>query len=568
MHRGGFMEETRTKTRVERKKKKVWPWVVAAVAVVAVAVVACVLLWPRPLVTAPGYIAADLERAEIYNEEGGVAGTPARGTQVTYVVEEEDEDYPGLVRLVMGEEEFAWVKKENLVDDPSAVVTTQKMYVRTAVNLLDQAGEAAGYLADKGQELTVTGFEQLDEQGVVGRYQVSMTVDGTTHEGYVRAGYLCRTQEEALKQYDEQTYQLHVERGDSWGGGDAAGLDYFPREKAKFADNVMPTEVKSLYLNNEFVANVDTYLDIANNCGINAFVIDIQDGGAIGYASPTMQKYSPSAYESAYNTREEYQAAVKKIKDAGYYIIGRITAFNDPNLAIDHPECLIANPDGSPKRIVGMYWPSVYNRWVWQYKVDLALEAVELMGFNEIQFDYVRFPDGTWDYEDWEIDYRNTYGESKAQAVQRFLMYAADRIHDAGAYLSADVFGECAEDYVCAYGQYWPAISNVADVISAMPYPDHYAPYGDYLPWEHPYDTLYAFGAKAAQRQTETASPAVVRTWIQAYSAIREPYTYYGPNEVGAQIRALRDTGNTGGYMTWHGAADIGKYYALMPAFD
>jgi len=242
------MEETRTKTRVERKKKKVWPWVVAAVAVVAVAVVACVLLWPRPLVTAPGYIAADLERAEIYNEEGGVAGTPARGTQVTYVVEEEDEDYPGLVRLVMGEEEFAWVKKENLVDDPSAVVTTQKMYVRTAVNLLDQAGEAAGYLADKGQELTVTGFEQLDEQGVVGRYQVSMTVDGTTHEGYVRAGYLCRTQEEALKQYDEQTYQLHVERGDSWGGGDAAGLDYFPREKAKFADNVMPTEVKSLYL--------------------------------------------------------------------------------------------------------------------------------------------------------------------------------------------------------------------------------------------------------------------------------------------------------------------------------
>ena len=205
---------------------------------------------------------------------------------------------------------------------------------------------------------------------------------------------------------------------------------------------------------------------------------------------------------------------------------------------------------------------------MWQYKVDLALEAVELMGFNEIQFDYVRFPDGTWYYEDWELDYRNTYNESKAQAVQRFLMYAADRLHDAGVYVSADVFGECAEAYVCSYGQYWPAISNVVDVISAMPYPDHYAASGDWLPWEHPYDTMYGFGADAAERQTETASPAVVRTWIQCYNAFVEPYTYYGPSQVSDQIQALEDTGNTGGYMTWHGASSTGKYYSLMPAFD
>ena len=572
------MEEMKTRSRTVRKKKKVWPWI-AGVVVIAAAVVAAVLLRPRPLVTAQAYVAADLETAPIYNEEGAACGELVRGSTVTYVVEEANEERPGMLRLVMSvpadaeevfedEATFAWIEETSLTDDPAKVVQTKAMYVRTAVNLLDQAGETAGYLADKGQELTVIGFEQMDEQGVVGRYKVSMTIGGATHEGYILAGYLCRTQEEALKQYDDQVYQLHVDRGDSWGGGDAAGLDYFPREKASFTDNVMPSEVKALYLNNEFVDDVDTYLDIANSSGINAFVIDIQDGGAIGYASPTMQKYSPSAYADAYNTLEEYQAAVKKIKDAGYYIIGRITAFNDPNLAIDHPECLIAGVNGSPKKIVGMYWPTVYNRWVWQYKVDLALEAIELMGFNEIQFDYVRFPDGTWYYEDWELDYRNTYGESKVQAVQRFLMYAADRIHDAGAYLSADVFGECAEDYVCAYGQYWPAISNVVDVISAMPYPDHYAASGDYLPWEHPYDTLYAFGAKAAQRQTETASPAVVRTWIQAYSAIREPYTYYGPNEVGAQIRALRDTGNTGGYMTWHGGSDISKYYSLIPAFN
>ena len=88
------------------------------------------------------------------------------------------------------------------------------------------------------------------------------------------------------------------------------------------------------------------------------------------------------------------------------------------------------------------------------------------------------------------------------------------------------------------------------------------------MPWEHPYETMYAFGQKAAQRQLETASPAAVRTWVQAYNAIREPYNTYGPEEVGAQIKALRDTGNTGGYLTWNGASPLGKYWALAPAFD
>ena len=167
-----------------------------------------------------------------------------------------------------------------------------------------------------------------------------------------------------------------------------------------------------------------------------------------------------------------------------------------------------------------------------------------------------------------EIDYRNPYNESKAQAVQRFLMYACDRLHAVGAYVSADVFGECAEDYVCAYGQYWPAITNVVDAISAMPYPDHYGASGDWLPWEHPYETLYSFGTKAAERQTEVPTPGAVRTWIQAYSAIKEPYTYYGPNQIAAQIEALRDSGNTGGYMTWNGASSITKYYDIQSALD
>ena len=90
------------------------------------------------------------------------------------------------------------------------------------------------------------------------------------------------------------------------------------------------------------------------------------------------------------------------------------------------------------------------------------------------------------------------------------------------------MFGECANAYVTACGQYWPAISSVVDAISGMPYPDHYSAQGDYKPWEHPYTTVHNFGESAMARQSETASPGAVRTWIQCYNAIREPYNHYG----------------------------------------
>ena len=292
------------------------------------------------------------------------------------------------------------------------------------------------------------------------------------------------------------------------------------------------------------------------------------DGTAVSYASPVMQQYSPSAYAAAQDTMEGFKANVQKLRDAGYYVIGRITVFNDAHLAADHPEYVISDLNGTPLKISSMYWPSAYNRTVWQYKVDLALEAAAL-GFNEIQFDYIRFPDGAYKYEQaGTIDYKNTYGESKAQAVQRFLIYAAQRLHDAGYYISGDVFGECANAYVTACGQYWPAISSVVDAISGMPYPDHYSAQGDYKPWEHPYTTVHNFGESAMARQSETASPGAVRTWIQCYNAIREPYNHYGAAELADEVRALRDAGCTGGFMTWNGASDIDKYAEVISALS
>ena len=194
------------------------------------------------------------------------------------------------------------------------------------------------------------------------------------------------------------------------------------------------------------------------------------------------------------------------------------------------------------------------------------------MGFNEIQFDYVRFPDRTYKLEEnGTMNMRNDYGEEKAQAIQRFLMYACDEIHSVGAYVSADVFGESAYTYVAAYGQYWPSISNVVDVISAMPYPDHFNAHDfgiSEVVWTVPYKLMYTWGTYAANRQKEIPTPAIVRTWVQAYDTIKSPYIVYDSSKISDQIQGLYDAGLKGGYMTWNSGSSLVKYKYIAPSFQ
>ena len=512
--------------------------------------------------TAVGYVASPEASALVYDEEGTVLGSLTRGAEVHYVLADLDSDGT-CVRVVNGET-YVLLEKQHLTDRYEDAVQVETVYALRGMSLLDETGAVPGCAVEKGMALTVTGFDGLDEDGEVLRWRVSCD----RGEGYIAAANVRMTEEEALAQYDETLYQLHASRGDSWGGGDAAGLDYYPVEKGPIAGNDMPDEVRALYLNGSAVQYADSYLRVAEGSGVNAFVVDIVDGTAVSYASPVMQQYSPSAYAAAMDTMEGFQANVQKLKDAGYYLIVRITVFNDAHLAADHPEQVICDLSGTPLQISHMYWPSAYDRTVWQYKVDLALEAAAL-GFNEIQFDYVRFPDGTGGYEeDGNIDFRNEYDETKAQAIQRFLMYATDILHEYSVYVGADVFGETSGNYVTAYGQYWPAISNVADVISGMPYPDHFSQNGTYRPWEHPYETMVDWAESAAKRQSETPSPAIARTWIQAYDAIRPPYNSYGAQEVADEIRALSEQGLTGGFMAWNASCSLKKLEELRPAYE
>ena len=481
--------------------------------------------------------------------------------------------------IINNEQEYSQVKYDkneyyilssNLVDDINDAVLEKEMYVRTSVTLYEnlESIKIKG-LVEKGEKLEILGFNSINDDGSVDMYKVKYN----EQEGYVYGKYLVNNYEESILNYDEEgIYQIHKKRGDSWGGGDAGTLDYYPYEKPKFENNVMPSEVRSLYMDASAVYNVDEYIKLAKESGINAIVVDIKDG-IVAYPANAMKEYSITNYNRAINSYEEYKNAIKKIKDAGLYVIGRITTFKDSNYATDHPEdTILDTATGKSYNHDGSYWPSAFSRDVWEFNVSLAIESVKEMGFNEIQFDYVRFPDRVQSLEKaGKIDYNNTYNESKAQAIQRFVMYACDEIHKYGAYVSIDVFGEAAHTYVTPYGQYWPAISNVADVISGMPYPDHFGKY-DYNfkepVWTIPYDLLYKWGNEfVVNRQKEIPTPAIVRTWIQAYDAIKDPKVIYDADMVSKEIQGLYDAGLTGGFITWNGSSSLTKYKEISSAF-
>lgn len=465
-----------------------------------------------------------------------------------------------------------YILKENVVNSLDKVAAESEVYIRTSCTVyLNQSSGSILGVAKKGEKYEVLGIDKVDEKGEVNIYKIKYN----DQEGYIYRKYVVYNEQDALAKYDTGS-TVHDDRGDKYGGGNAGELDYYPVEKKVFENNKMPEKVYALYLNGskEVISKIDEYILYAKETKINTFVVDIKDNEAPRYASEVMKTYSKTNYEKASNSVEEYRNAIAKLKDEGFYVIGRITVFKDKYYAQDNPDTAIADSrTNQPFLYAKTYWPSPYNRKVWQFNVDLAKEAVSLMKFNEIQFDYVRFPDRTISYEKQGLmDFKNTYGESKAQAIQMFLMYACDELHKLNIYVSADVFGESAHTYVTSYGQYWPAISNVVDVISAMPYPDHFNQY-EYgfkkSVWTMPYEILNYWGKNyASKRQEEIPTPAITRTWIQAYNVIRNVDRIdYNAKEVENQIKGLFDAGLTGGYMTWNSASSLEKYKMQKDAY-
>ena len=510
------------------------------------------------------YLASDKSEVTLYNYDENnnfkEDKKQARGTKVTSFDKTIEENNTKYTQIEYNNTNY-YVNSRNLVSDIKDSVLEKTKYVRTSVTVYENEKDSKiSSFIKKGNEISITGYDTLNEDGTVNMYKISK--DDIT--GYVYNKYLVDTMEEATANYNENSvYDTHKDRkypGRELHGGKASTLDYYPYEKPQFKDNPLMKNAKAMYLNAATISSIDSYLKIAKENGVNAIVVDIKDG-ALAYSSEVAKEMSPTAYATAMNDNSAYKSAIDKIKEAGIYAIGRIVVFNDVHYGKDHPEDCISS------KASNRLWPSAYSRGAWQYNVELAKEAVHEMGFNEIQFDYVRFPEDAYNMSvSGNSDFKNKYDEEKAEAVQNFLFYAADQLHKEGVYLSVDVFGECSGEYVTAYGQYWPAISNIVDAISSMPYTDHFGRSVD--TWSNPYQTMNNRAKGAAARQKEIPTPAVARTWITAYDTpYWKPTVIYNASKIEDQVRALYDNGLDGGFITWNSSSSLAKYEQIKSAF-
>lgn len=489
-----------------------------------------------------------------------------KNKKVTY----EDKIYQ---QVLIDNKEY-YVEKTSLEKDKTNIVKEKTLYIRTTTSIIESPTNPKILgLAKKGDSLEVLNYDKIDITGNVNLYKIKQG----NIIGYVYGKYLVKTKEESIKNYMSEVYdQIHNKIKNTYNGGEAIKLDFYPNQKPVFPNNKMPDSVYALYLNcsSNTIKNIDNYIEFAKDTKINAFVVDIKDNQTPAFPAKIFESLSPTNYNHAINTYEDYKTAITKLKENGFYVIGRITVFKDNYYITDHKEDAILNKETNlPYLHNGSYWPSAYNRNVWYFNVELAKEAIDEFGFNEINFDYVRFPDRMNKVSNI-IELNNTYDEDKTEAIQRFIQYATDILHEKEVYVSVDVFGETTNGtYTTAYGQYWPAISNIVDVISGMPYPDHFSSgyYGIKKPWNNPYLLMKYWAGYAMDRQKETPTPAKVRTWIQAYDVMKHVDSNgiaYEAKQIEEQIRGLFDSGATDGYITWLSNSKLEKYITQKNAFQ
>lgn len=338
---------------------------------------------------------------------------------------------------------------------------------------------------------------------------------------------------------------------------DLKNIDFSPVEKPNFTEKPKKTNVRGIYLTVYSAASdkkMDELIALTKRTPINAFVIDVKDdSGHLLFKTDAEKTYLGE--NKKYYPIADMEKFMKKLKDNNIYTIARIVSFKDPRYAKKNPDkAIIKRADGTPyTNSDGVIWVSAHDRNLWKYNIDVAKEAAKL-GFNEIQFDYVRFPASNGGKLDKQLDYRNVKSETKPETIQKYLKYARKELQPLGVYISADVYGQVgssADDM--GLGQHWETVSNEVDIISPMAYPSHYGNgvYGLSVPDANPYATIYRSTIDGVNRNNNITYPANVRPWLQAFTAKWvKGYIPYGKKEIDAQVKALKDLG-INEYLLW-----------------
>ncbi|HWR60037.1 MAG TPA: putative glycoside hydrolase [Clostridia bacterium] len=328
------------------------------------------------------------------------------------------------------------------------------------------------------------------------------------------------------------------------------GMDYLSQDSPDWELMKKRVKVKGIYMTGNTVAykeRFDKLIDLVKTTEINAVVIDVKDDtGLMTYSSSLPDVAFTGANR---NVRiKDINAVMKLLRDNNIYAIARIVTFKDRTAGDKYANLAVKNTGGGIWRDRhGMSWLNPYNRDSWDYIVDIAEEAAAI-GFDEIQFDYVRFPtDGNVKI----IDYGNSAeGKTKAEAIAEFLSYGRERLSQKGVVVSADVFGlvTTTKDDM-NIGQHLESIAGSVDVICPMVYPSHYGKgsYGVAEPDFEPYKIVNRSVMVAQQRINAikgSEHKTVLRPWLQDFTASYLPrYKKYGPAEVRAQIDATYDAG-------------------------
>ncbi len=325
-----------------------------------------------------------------------------------------------------------------------------------------------------------------------------------------------------------------------------------------------PVTVKGIYVP-AGTANSDKLeklLDMTSSTEINAMVIDVKDD----HGKISFQMDCPVAKEigALTNTITDVKTLVKTLKEKNIYLIARIVSFKDPYLAEKRPDLAIRNKDGSLYRDNnGECWVNPYNKDVWDYLVSVASQAAAV-GFDEIQFDYIRFSTG-------DGISKADFGEAaktmtKEGIITEFTKYAYRKLKPIGVYVSADVYGAIISSPVDAglVGQNFVEMSKYLDYICPMIYPSHFGEgnYGIQYPDLDPYNIIRKVLEASDTKLSELPKKqhrAIVRPWLQDFTASWvKHHKKYGGEEVRQEINGVYSAGY-GEWLLWNSKCDYSE---------
>jgi hypothetical protein len=324
-----------------------------------------------------------------------------------------------------------------------------------------------------------------------------------------------------------------------------------------------PTIVRALYVNRwaaQSRKKMKKLVGIADTTEINALVIDMKDEFGLNYAT----KNSEFAKNAGSSAKANVVALLDTLKAHKIFPIARIVVFKDSVTARVHPEWTIRRTDGSVWRDKkGLAWVNPYHHELWDYNIGVAEELVKL-GFGEVQFDYIRFP------EPYPSLPKQVFPDSKdvtkPNALAAFLKEARTRLNKLGVRSTADIFGLVTTvNGPLEVGQEWEKLAPNTDVLLPMVYPSHY-PHGSFdikSPNAEPYKVITIAVKRARERDEKLGikQPEHVRPWLQAFT-LGSPT--YGAAQLRDEKKAVYDSGYQG-WVMWNPGS---SYDIYVPALE